>query len=88
MQGTLDKTRRQPLLAGASLRARPLDRPGGLGRRIVSALVARGISLVRTWVARGRDRRLMRCFTERDLRDIGLTRAQVHWEIGKPFWRV
>lgn len=37
---------------------------------------------------RWRDRRLLEDMTERDLRDMGLTRQQVRREVEKPFWRV
>jgi len=58
-----------------------------LGWRIVRTLARRCGSRVRVWQTRARDRRLMQRFTERDLRDMGLTRSQARPERVKPFWR-
>ncbi|HUA56786.1 MAG TPA: DUF1127 domain-containing protein [Candidatus Sulfotelmatobacter sp.] len=51
--------------------------------RVVGGMLAR----LRGWQVRARQRREIAALTERDLRDIGLTRAQLQSELGKPFWR-
>jgi uncharacterized protein YjiS (DUF1127 family) len=87
MNGTLDRPRLKAPQERSSPRA---DGPRSLRSRAwdgCRALSARLVALLRLWSARARDRDLMRHFTERDLRDIGLTRAQARWEIDKPFWR-
>jgi uncharacterized protein YjiS (DUF1127 family) len=54
-------------------------RSGGLG-----AAIARTI---RVWRARIRERREAMELSDRDLRDLGLTRWEVGYERTKPFWR-
>jgi uncharacterized protein YjiS (DUF1127 family) len=44
--------------------------------------------LWREWRQRIYQRRLAAQFTECDLRDVGLTRAEVNREISRPFWRM
>jgi uncharacterized protein YjiS (DUF1127 family) len=39
------------------------------------------------WHERGLGRRELRRLTERELRDIGLTRAEAEAEASKPFWQ-
>ena len=39
------------------------------------------------WLGRGLSRYELRNLSDRDLRDIGLTRADAHGEAAKPFWR-
>ena len=43
--------------------------------------------LVRVWLRRSRERRELATMGEQEWRDIGLTRADVMRETGKPFWR-
>ena len=43
--------------------------------------------LVRVWLRRSRERRELATMGEPEWRDIGLTRADVMRETGKPFWR-
>lgn len=43
--------------------------------------------LVRQWRRRARDRYALLAMSERDLRDIGLTRLEAAREAEKPFWR-
>ncbi|HJQ59311.1 MAG TPA: DUF1127 domain-containing protein [Vineibacter sp.] len=43
--------------------------------------------VVRLWLRRSRERAELARFSERDLRDIGITVSDVQWEINKPFWR-
>jgi uncharacterized protein YjiS (DUF1127 family) len=40
------------------------------------------------WHQRARQRRQLACLSDRMLRDIGLTRADVLAESSKPFWRL
>jgi uncharacterized protein YjiS (DUF1127 family) len=43
--------------------------------------------MLRLWRHRIRERKVLMGFTERDLHDVLLTRADVWAEIAKPFWR-
>jgi uncharacterized protein YjiS (DUF1127 family) len=45
------------------------------------------IALVRVWRDRHRARRQLAVMSERELQDIGICRAELADEIGKPFWR-
>jgi uncharacterized protein YjiS (DUF1127 family) len=60
------------------------------GRAGVSALAA-GLSaiidLLWTWRGRARERWALLGLDERMLKDVGLSRADVEGEAGKPFWR-
>lgn len=58
--------------------AAPLRRPTGM---------AQLRALLGVWRRRIRERRALAEFTERDLRDIGVTRLDVQNELAKPFWR-
>jgi uncharacterized protein YjiS (DUF1127 family) len=42
---------------------------------------------VREWWRRSRSRETLAQLSDRELRDVGLTRADVVRECGKPFWR-
>jgi uncharacterized protein YjiS (DUF1127 family) len=53
-------------------------------RRGVLVALADGLL---TWLERGRSRRLLARLDDRMLHDIGLSRADVERESGKPFWR-
>ena len=44
-------------------------------------------ALFGVWRRRIRERRALAEFTDRDLRDIGVTRVDVQNELAKPFWR-
>jgi uncharacterized protein YjiS (DUF1127 family) len=44
-------------------------------------------SLVALWRERSRQRRQLMELTERDLRDLRLTRVDVEQEASKPFWK-
>lgn len=46
-----------------------------------------GISLLRLWMDRLRQRRALAVLPDRLLRDVGLTHEDVAKEIAKPFWR-
>jgi uncharacterized protein YjiS (DUF1127 family) len=60
------------------------------GRLIISQepnglqLLGQTVSL---WLRRLRERAELARFDERELRDLGLTRADADYELGKPFWR-
>lgn len=43
--------------------------------------------MVQTWRDRDKARRELSTWNERDFHDAGLSRAEVLYEIGKPFWR-
>jgi uncharacterized protein YjiS (DUF1127 family) len=64
-------------LAGVTVRSQPwlASRVGGV------------VDLVLTWHERARQRRQLRSMGNHMLRDIGLSRADVEGEAGKPFWR-
>ena len=47
----------------------------------------RRVGLLRVWLSRERERRELAAMDEQEWRDIGLTRADVMREVGKPFWR-
>jgi uncharacterized protein YjiS (DUF1127 family) len=49
--------------------------------------LARIIRVVSIWHIRARERSRLAALTERDLRDIGISRAEQRRECGKPFWR-
>jgi uncharacterized protein YjiS (DUF1127 family) len=52
-----------------------------------AAALSRIAALLRTWRRRAAERRELAAWTERDLNDVALSRADVMDEIGKPFWR-
>ncbi|MCB1900928.1 DUF1127 domain-containing protein [Cognatazoarcus halotolerans] len=54
-------------------------RPARLGSAIAS--------MVRTWLARDRQRRELRELDDAILRDVGISRAQASFSADKPFWR-
>jgi uncharacterized protein YjiS (DUF1127 family) len=47
----------------------------------------RFIALLQTWRQRSRARRQLAAMCDRSLRDIGLSRYDVEFELRKPFWR-
>jgi uncharacterized protein YjiS (DUF1127 family) len=49
--------------------------------------LARIIDAVSVWRDRARQRCLLAALSERDLRDIGVTRVEQRGECAKPFWR-
>jgi uncharacterized protein YjiS (DUF1127 family) len=42
---------------------------------------------LRLWRRRMRERDALQRLSDRDLRDIGATRADIAWEMSQPFWR-
>jgi uncharacterized protein YjiS (DUF1127 family) len=69
---------REPVAARLDQRAQ-----AGISGRLI-ARIARTIVV---WRRRARDRAQLARFSERELRDIGLTPAEAAWECAKPFWR-
>jgi uncharacterized protein YjiS (DUF1127 family) len=61
-------------------------RPGHL-LGLLWNLPAAGLGLLATWQQRVRDRRLLLSLDDHTLKDIGLSRADIAREAGKPFWR-
>ena len=51
------------------------------------ALARKGTETLLTWLERARQRRHLRTLSDHMLRDIGLSRADVEGEAGKPFWQ-
>lgn len=51
-------------------------------------LAAHGAGLLLVWHERMRQRRALLALDDRMLQDIGLSRADVHAESNKPFWRL
>ena len=62
--------------------------------RLPSAQIAgrqwliRAFDLLLTWPERASQRARLRALSDQGLRDVGLSRADVELEAGKPFWRV
>jgi uncharacterized protein YjiS (DUF1127 family) len=68
-----------------------LDLAWWLARRRFIGLatwLGRAVDLCLIWHERARQRRQLRALSDRMLRDIGLTRADVMAESSKPFWRL
>jgi len=61
-------------------------RRGGPAAWTLRALLALGRALV-TWQQRAIERESLRGLSDHHLRDMGLTRAQVEYELSKPLWR-
>jgi uncharacterized protein YjiS (DUF1127 family) len=55
--------------------------------RWVGWILTRAAHLLRAWLAGARERHCAAQLSDRDLSDIGLTRAQLQAELAKPFWR-
>lgn len=62
---------------------RPLPARAAPRRHTFQTLVA----LYKEWQRRAHGRAELAALTDRELRDIGVTRFDAHREIGKPFWR-
>jgi uncharacterized protein YjiS (DUF1127 family) len=64
-----------------------------LGSLIASAAAPRGSPLVRAadtflaWLERARVRRALATMSDFQLKDVGLSRADIQGEVDKPFWR-
>jgi uncharacterized protein YjiS (DUF1127 family) len=75
------RTNEWPLIDPASRQDRPV---------VFVSLLREFLGLLRLWQTRVRLRRELRAMYDRDdpiLKDIGLTRVDLHCEISKPFWR-
>ncbi|MDQ2696236.1 MAG: hypothetical protein M3Z21_12830 [Pseudomonadota bacterium] len=61
------------------------------GRTATKALLAQAAVIVQEWLERRRSRaelrRLLETITDRDLRDVGISRYEMVRESVKPFWR-
>lgn len=66
--------------------ARATDWPGVRGWRIGRA-AARAVGTLYAWRERARQRRCLMTLGPRELRDIGISRADAEMEARKPFWR-
>jgi len=62
---------------------RPLHARPELRRHTLGDFVA----LYKEWRCRARGRAELAALSDRELRDIGVTRYDARHEIGKPFWR-
>jgi uncharacterized protein YjiS (DUF1127 family) len=58
-----------------------------MASRDAGPLVQRLVSEVREWRHRARSRRELARLDERMLKDIGVSRVEVEFEVRKPFWR-
>ena len=56
--------------------------------RAAGALLAAVTDRILAWQARARERRLLAGMDDRQLRDLGIRRADALEEADKPFWRV
>jgi len=75
-----------PALAGGAAALLPA---GATRRKTAPArTLRRALETVVTWTERARMRRRLLTLDDRMLQDIGITRADVHGEAEKPFWRV
>jgi uncharacterized protein YjiS (DUF1127 family) len=84
MQAAVQESPAPVLLGPDAPQSSPLARPG---RRAAQAMRGVAAAYVR-WRRWEDEREALRALSERDLRDIGLTRADVLVEIDKPFWRI
>jgi uncharacterized protein YjiS (DUF1127 family) len=69
------------------LAARWRRQPYESGFSRLPLLVATVLHLAAEWHRRARSRAVLAQMSDRDLRDIGITRAEVARESAKPFWR-
>jgi uncharacterized protein YjiS (DUF1127 family) len=62
-----------------------------IGIRVSSAAIAnfldRAMATIRIWRERVHQRRQLQQLSDRDLRDIGISRLDAKAEYGKPFWQ-
>lgn len=79
-----------PTSSGDTVLAQPsadLTATGALGGWWWRRTLRRAFDLLMTWQERSRQRRQLASLSDRMLRDIGLTRADVMAESTKPFWQ-
>jgi uncharacterized protein YjiS (DUF1127 family) len=80
-------TLRPRILGTAPLRECP-NAPLAPSNRWLTSRAWRVADFILLWHERARQRRQLACLSDRMLRDIGLTRADVWAESSKPFWRL
>lgn len=66
---------------------RSADQGKTASRVTVWTVAARAVTLLLTWQRRVVERNHLRMMDDRMLHDIGLSRADLEGEAGKPFWR-
>jgi len=66
---------------------RPASLAPGAGLAPRPGLLTRLVDLALDWSERARARHQLAALTEGELKDIGLSRADVSMETSKPFWR-
>ena len=57
------------------------------GNAIPASLATRLADTLLEWMDRARSRHSLARLTESELKDIGLSRSEVGYEVRKPFWR-
>lgn len=55
--------------------------------RVKGTTFAAFVARLRRWYGRTQERRLLACFDDVALKDIGITRWDARCECAKPFWR-
>lgn len=61
---------------------------GSVARRQASASPLAGLlGTLRLWRRRSIERALLARMTQRDIADLGVTEADIRYEMDKPFWR-
>ena len=60
---------------------------GTVRTSIIGELVHGAVVTLKTWRERARGRAYLSRMSARDIHDLGLSRAQVQFELNKPFWR-
>lgn len=60
---------------------------GHMSHASATGLLARLRTAYATWRRRAWEREALATLDERDLHDLGLSRAAANYESGKPFWR-
>ena len=55
--------------------------------RAAAPIIQLLLGLLSTWLQRARERRALHGLDDGMLKDIGLTRADIDFEVHKPFWR-
>jgi uncharacterized protein YjiS (DUF1127 family) len=57
------------------------------GRRGLADVLLHVLDRICAWQERRRQRWILASLDDNALKDVGLTRADVAWEVSKPFWR-
>ena len=70
------------------MRSRTWSHPQPARRTATDGVMAAFLRGVAESFRRGRQRRDLAALSEHSLRDIGLSRADVELEVGKPIWRM